>query len=519
MERRPFDVGPCVDGALCDKSPSPSRARPTRNGKVPDSPLDKRKSKTRRVGDLAARAETCEEFGENPDQYRSIDVFISAVRERGGIDGWYPSKGQMSRDMRRLFGDDWTRKRGRGGRARADGASNAKTAPGLITPIQAALLLEPNRTPTALSSLMEYRVVESIRDFEKRFGTGIVTPILIQSLAIHEVLSQLPELQSEDDVNSLLLLGSTQNRVSVVMRQLASVSRKTWLRSFLTRHKSIVRKIRPYRSLERHKAAKHQIELVLCHLRNVYQAEALIQIQRHIARAGQQIPGFERFKGIIMQSQSASSDCQDSLIEVRGKELYVTVLNEPLEHVSAELRYALDETLIVPDSPLLKTYTTLNRIPISRGRAAIWTLLPVFCANGSLISSMLLQRCQSLPVDIVKFTSSNDICAGATENAQQTDETWLKFAEVWLPLCNGSCENPGVIYIDGHSCHITRAFIELAAEQNLYVIVEPSHTSVILQVPDVGISRFIKDQYAREYTAGVCASNVTGRIFDDFERI
>ena len=92
---------PCVGGVSCDKSPSVSIARPTLNGKFPYFPLDKRKSKIRRTADVAARAEACEEFGENLDQYQYSNLFITAVRERGGIDGWYPSKGQMARDIRR----------------------------------------------------------------------------------------------------------------------------------------------------------------------------------------------------------------------------------------------------------------------------------------------------------------------------------------------------------------------------------------------------------------------------------
>lgn len=42
---------------------------------------------------------------------------------------------------------------------------------------------------------------------------------------------------------------------------------------------------------------------------------------------------------------------------------------------------------------------------------------------------------------------------------------------------------------------------------------------MILQVANVGINRFIKKHYCREYTASLCASSVTNKLFDDTVRI
>lgn len=74
-------------------------------------------------------------------------------------------------------------------------------------------------------------------------------------------------------------------------------------------------------------------------------------------------------------------------------------------------------TPINPDAPILKCQTANKRVPLSRGRASDWTLLPVFCVNGEIFATRLIQRCQSLPVDSAKFTSYNDICVGSTETA------------------------------------------------------------------------------------------------------
>ena len=488
------------------------------NGRVPESPLSMNK-KRRIAGDPRKRAAACKAFAENPYMYRSLKLFVEAHRQSAEDGAWKPSKSQMARDMSTIYGAGWPARRGGGGRARGGGKAAAATAPGLVTPADSWLMLEPSHHPTTLSSAMENHLIQSLRSFEQRFGSNIITPVLIESLAMNKVLAQIPSNGNQQQAGDMLTEGALQNVINVVLRQLASVSSSEWVRSFLRRNKYAVRRTSRKRALEQHKAAKHQPELVLAHFRNLFQAEALAQIQRHIARTGQSIPGFVRFAGIIQQDRHSPDEVLESLLEARDGVLYVKALDAPLEHVSAKRRYALDETPVNPDSPMLKAYTTGNGVPLSCGRAAIWTLLPVLCGDGSVSATLLLQRCQSLPVDAVKFTSANDLCVAATENAQQSDDSWLSFAKIWLPRTNSSFADPGFVYIDGHSSHVTRAFIQAAAEHSIYVIVEPSHTSIILQVADVGINRFLKTKYEQEYTASLCTSAVTGRLFDDVERI
>ncbi len=500
--------------------PSSGESFAAKGGKIPGSPLDMAQAKKRaKVGDVTLRAQACAEFATQPTMYKSLQDFVTKKRRVATGDDWRPSKSQMSRDMNTIFGAGWPAKRGGGGRGVAGGRAAATSAPGLNVPDDAQFLLEPNHTPTVLPSVMEQRVLKSLSQFENCFGTGIITPTLIASTATHEVLSQLPEIQSTENVASLWESDHVQSRVEIILKQLKSVRSPEWMRSFLTRHRKSVRKTVRYRSLESHKAAKHQVELVLAHFRNVYQSEAMAQIQRHMARTNATIRGFERFHNIVQQVMpSDGTSPAPSLLEVRAEKLFVRALNVPLEHVHATMRFALDETPINPDSPLTQAYTTNKGVPLSRGRASIWTLMPVLSADGRVLASLLLQRCQSLPVDTVKLTASSDLCVAATENAQQSDNSWVEFAKIWLPKCGCSFDNPGVVYIDGHTTHLTRAFIELAAKHSVYVVVEPSHTSMLLQVADVGVNRFLKRGYSQEYTASICASSLTGKVFDDLER-
>lgn len=135
-----------------------------------------------------------------------------------------------------------------------------------------------------------------------------------------------------------------------------------------------------------------------------------------------------------------------------------------------------------------------------------------------LITSLLHQSYQSIVVDQAKFTSAIDLCIFQTKNVQQSDEYWLKFATVWLPRCGTSFESTGVVLIDGHTSHVRRIFIELAAKQGIYVVVEPRHNSMLLQIAGVGVNRFLKKKYGREYTASKCAANVGATCFDDVKR-
>ena len=89
--------------------------------------------------------------------------------------------------------------------------------------------------------------------------------------------------------------------------------------------------------------------------------------------------------------------------------------------------------------------------------------------DESVVASLLLRRCQAAPLDIVKLTSSNNLTISATEDAQQSYESMLEFARIWILLCGSSQDLPSIVFIDGNFLHVTRAFIELAVEHRIYV--------------------------------------------------
>lgn len=94
----------------------------------------------------------------------------------------------------------------------------------LLPPEDAHFLLDPCHKPTALYNAMEKRIIATLKEMENRFGTVRFTGVLIESMDSFEVLSQLPELSSTEDVAMAWSSESVKDRVNVVTRLLSSVT-------------------------------------------------------------------------------------------------------------------------------------------------------------------------------------------------------------------------------------------------------------------------------------------------------
>ena len=96
---------------------------------------------------------------------------------------------------------------------------------------------------------------------------------------------------------------------------------------------------------------------------------------------------------------------------------------------------------------------------------------------------------------------------------------WNEFATVWLPNCECPWDRPENVLIDGHSTYLRSKFKQLVTKYGLHVVVDPSHTSMILLFADVGVNRFHKSIYEREYTASLSPTFRNKKAFDDTKRI
>ena len=102
---------------------------------------------------------------------------------------WLTSKAQMSRDMRIILGIGWPHTPSGGGRGKGGGKRDAETALGLEITVNAASLLKLCRKPTVPISKIESNILNSTKDFEKRYGSSIITPALILYFETVEVLT------------------------------------------------------------------------------------------------------------------------------------------------------------------------------------------------------------------------------------------------------------------------------------------------------------------------------------------
>lgn len=117
------------------------------------------------------RGQSCYLFAKNPDQYRSLISFVTVQREEASEYEWKPSKSQMGRDMRTLFGADWSEQRGSsghgcgsGGRGYGGGEIRAQNTSGLTMPKNAEYLLKTCRTTITLSALIERKTVAIVKN-------------------------------------------------------------------------------------------------------------------------------------------------------------------------------------------------------------------------------------------------------------------------------------------------------------------------------------------------------------------
>ncbi len=303
--------------------PNPSlRHSPASAGEIPGSPLKMSKQK-RKANYTKERADACEKFATNPKRYRSLLEFVDSKRSQTDDEAWKPSKSQMQRDMTSIFGRDWASHRGGGDRGRAGSAKSGHDATGLIVPKDAIYMLEPSCTRTNLPSRMEKKVLDVLQQFEVKFGNTIITPVLIESIAMQPVLRQLASLDNAAQVKDLIQNEANEDVLDIVYRQLQTITNPAWMRSFLSRHKTRIKEKTNKRALEKHKASKHQPELVFAHLRNIYHAEALAQIQRSAATTDVMPNGFTRCHNIVQETNASSSNERKSLLEQRENQIYV----------------------------------------------------------------------------------------------------------------------------------------------------------------------------------------------------
>jgi hypothetical protein len=364
--------------------------------------------------------------------------------------------------------------------------------------------------PPTLTPEEETIVIENCRHFEEIYG--IITRFVVKTEARQMALRKRDDAERNSDAvweHEALL-------------RFIRVGGEAWMKSFLKRHPqvSVSRKKRP---MEKARACKTQPEIALQHYRNIAHTYALCQIQKRLA-SGLRVEGWILSDGLVTREGGKGREPGHDILEVRENEegenvFFVKPLGEPLQKLDPRLVIALDEKPLIPDCPTDNRMSTMGiRHMIGCSRSSTWTVTPVISASGHLLMTQLIFRGGSLGVETVKKVTK-DIMVHRFDNGVQNDKSWVEFATEWMKKVPTSPSCPGVVFVDGHSSHLTRKFTKLAAEHHLYVICEPSNLSILLQTGDNGANAFIGSEYAKEYSTMFAIKNGAISVDDRVEAI
>jgi hypothetical protein len=124
-------------------------------------------------------------------------------------------------------------------------------------------------------------------------------------------------------------------------------------------------------------------------------------------------------------------------------------------------------------------------------------------AEGRLGNILLILRGSSVTKSVFDlcYRSSVKTSLTATKKGQQTRATFIEELKLKCADLGGTFEEPAVLLLDGHTSRLQRDVVHESARNNLYIIVEPSHTSMIHQSLDNGTNGYIQMEYERHYSA------------------
>jgi hypothetical protein len=373
-----------------------------------------------------------------------------------------------------------------------------KVSETIITDLSLKNLIPIVGRPTVLSVAQEKEVLEACGEFEHEFG--ILTKTVVAEEARHIAMKPLGE-----EVNDDILWGER------AAARFNRVGGRRWISGFIRRHPDVTIS-KTKRPIEKQRAAKTQPEISVQHYRILAHAIALCQVQRAIA-AGRNVAGWElsEEEGIVTRVNGGGRDPGYDVLrvielplELKAKipktYLEVIPLGEPLEPLDPKFMIALDEKPLAPDAPCSVVMSVKGvKHSIGSSRSSSWTVTPVIRAYGELIHTQIITRASSVSSYTSKLLAK-DFTFGRTEKGMQTDASFVRFAEDWMPKVGATLACPGIVVLDGHISHLSRKFTRLALQNHLIVICEPSHMSILLQAGDNGVNAYVDKTYSREYT-------------------
>ncbi|GBP10603.1 Tigger transposable element-derived protein 1 [Eumeta japonica] len=130
------------------------------------------------------------------------------------------------------------------------------------------------------------------------------------------------------------------------------------------------------------------------------------------------------------------------------------------------------------------------------------TVLVTANAAGTLAPTLVLFSGESLPKDVIKVGPAN-YSFGHSENGWMTAKNFYEYiANVFYPwLIDKKIKLPVILYIDGHSSHITLPLSEFCREKKIILIALYPNSTHILQPLDVALFRTFKMAWQKSFQA------------------
>ncbi|XP_044580939.1 uncharacterized protein LOC123262671 [Cotesia glomerata] len=130
------------------------------------------------------------------------------------------------------------------------------------------------------------------------------------------------------------------------------------------------------------------------------------------------------------------------------------------------------------------------------------TVLVTANAAGTLAPTLVLFSGESLPKDVIKVAPAN-YSFGHSENGWMTAKNFYEYiANVFYPwLIDKKIKLPIILYIDGHSSHITLPLSEFCREKKIILIALYPNSTHILQPLDVALFRTFKMAWQKSFQA------------------
>jgi len=124
------------------------------------------------------------------------------------------------------------------------------------------------------------------------------------------------------------------------------------------------------------------------------------------------------------------------------------------------------------------------------------TVLFMTNATGALVSPMIIFPYERIPYSISQSVP-NDWSIGKSENGWMTAETFYEYIsnifEPWLTAQN--IERPVILYVDGHSSHMTLPVAEFCMDHQIELIALFPNATHLIQPLDVALFRTLKSSW------------------------